>query len=250
MTVCSSWTERLIQIDMHRKWGKLFHVQKWQRMRMNDDYKGRVIWFCSFYFSLLLRVELLSFSFLLVSSYYLLLLIPVELCKYSRTSWRRYGNVHARSLNMCQLFPSLGLKLFFFSFRAQSLQELAQWVFEFKKKKKSHWESSWPNNKTFTGSPWKWIIKHFTGYCTHTNTHLTLTEKKMSLFSGSHQHGHTRSLYMYWKYKSYSVLIPSPTKSNRQIAQTPPNVRSKCIWQKCFINENPHCHLLYWNRSQ
>lgn len=39
----------------------------------------------------LLRVELLSFlSFLLVSSYYLLLLIPVELCKYSRTLWRHY----------------------------------------------------------------------------------------------------------------------------------------------------------------
>lgn len=120
-------------------------------------------------------------SFLLVSSYYLLLLIPVELCKYSRTSWRHY------KMSMLVAWTCVS-----FSFAwaetvlVQSLQESAQWVFELKKKrKKSQWESSQLTHQLFY-----WIYMEMNHPSTYTssvsfpcllytpNIHLTLTKRK------------------------------------------------------------------------
>lgn len=143
-------------------------------------------------------------SFLLVSSYYLLLLIPVELCKYSRTSWRHY------KMSMLVAWTCVS-----FSFAwaetvlVQSLQESAQWVFELKKKKKKPVgkQSADPSTVLLDlhgneSSKHLHIISLLPLPTVHAKHSSDPDKKKMSLFSGSHKHGQTLSLYMYWKYKS------------------------------------------------
>lgn len=92
-------------------------------------------------------------------------------------------NVHACSLNMCQLFLRLGWNCLL----AQSLQELAQWVFELKKKKKKVTGKAADSTTVSLDLHGNESSKHLhitgppsPGYCTHKNTHLTLTKKCLS----------------------------------------------------------------------
>lgn len=61
----------------------------------------------------------------------------------------------------------------------------------------------------------------------------------MSLFSGSHKHGQTLSLYMDWKYKSYYILMPYQKQSKWQIAKTP-NVFENTVLYKKEKKKKPH----------
>lgn len=91
-------------------------------MRLDDE-QGHVLWFECACFTSCFASSGTAFLFFLARFFllFLSLLIPVELCKYSRTSWRSLQNVHARSLNMCQLTLAWAEKVL-----VQSLQELAQ----------------------------------------------------------------------------------------------------------------------------
>lgn len=103
------WAEWFVQVDLHRKQG----------MGISSMFKNDKEWMINrvMLFGLTALVLLLALlwvknaflSFLLVSSYYILLLIPVELCKYSRTSWRHY-EMSMLVAWTCVSFPLLGLK--------------------------------------------------------------------------------------------------------------------------------------------
>lgn len=90
----------------------------------------------------------------------------------------------------------------------QSLQESAQWVFELKKKKKGTGKASADPTTVLLDLHGNESSKHLhivslpPSPTVHAKRSSDPDKKKMSLFSGSHKHGQTLSLYMYWKYKS------------------------------------------------
>lgn len=129
--------------------GLFFHVQKWQRM---SDRSGHVVLFdCALFYSSFALSGTALCSFLLVYSYSLLLLIPVELCKYKLNLMAPLQNVHARSLITCQLsFAWAEMVL------VQSLQELAQWVLRLRKRKVNGKAIGWSVD---CFNRWKWF-KH------------------------------------------------------------------------------------------